>query len=160
MLSLTLLLIPAYTLAVTGDVPHSLKLQLDDLRKLPLLSVPLKEHDGTTKNYQGVALTEVLKMAGVAVADHVRGKALAVCVEALAEDGYSVAFGLGEIEPSISGRTIILAYSADNQPLGPSVGPVRLVVGDDKKQARCERMVTEIHVIDLKQLPHTAQQSC
>ena len=141
--------LPLPSLTVDGDVPHVLTLQLEDLRKLPHQVVLLKEHDGTTKNYEGVALIEILKLAGVVVADHVRGKALAIGIDAIAEDGYSVIFGLGEVEPSISGRTIILAWSADNQLLGAGMGPFRLVVGDDKKQARCERMVIEIRVIDL-----------
>jgi DMSO/TMAO reductase YedYZ molybdopterin-dependent catalytic subunit len=140
---------PTFTLSVDGDVPQPLKLTMEDLQKLPRVETPLKEHDGTVKNYEGAPLTEVLKLAGVAVGDHVRGKALGVGIEVIASDGYSVIFGLGEVEPSISGRTIIVAYAVENQPLGPSVGPIRIVVGDDKKPARCERMVTEIKVIDL-----------
>jgi DMSO/TMAO reductase YedYZ molybdopterin-dependent catalytic subunit len=136
-------------LSVTGDVRQPLKLQLDDLKKLHHVKVALKEHDGSIKSYQGAPLGDVLAMAGVVTGDHIKGKALAICVEVTASDGYAVALGLGETEPTISGKDIILGYAVDGQPLGAGVGPIRLVIGDDKKQARCVRMVTGIRVTDL-----------
>ncbi len=138
-----------YTLTVDGDVTHPLKLGIDDLRKLPTETVVFTEHGGQRKTYRGPLLIDVLGQAGVAIAEHVRGKALGVAVDVIASDGYSVVLGLGEVEPSISGRTILVAYAADDQPLGPGVGPVRLIIQDDKKQARAERMVAEIKVVDL-----------
>ena len=139
-----------YALAVDGDVSQALHLGLPDLDKLDHVKVALREHDGTLNNYEGAPIGAVLAKAGLAIGDHVRGKELAGYVLVKAQDGYEVVFGLGELEPTISGRTIVLAYRMDGNALIPSAGPVRLVVEDDKKQARCVRMVTELTVVKLR----------
>jgi DMSO/TMAO reductase YedYZ molybdopterin-dependent catalytic subunit len=137
-------------LDVTGDVPKTLHLTLDDLQKMTHVKVDLKEHDGTTATYEGAPLNEVLAAAGLQMADHMRGKELAEYVLAHAQDNYEVVYGLGETEPSISGKTIIIAWSANDKPLGASVGPLRIVIEGDKKQARCLRMLTTITVKSLR----------
>jgi DMSO/TMAO reductase YedYZ molybdopterin-dependent catalytic subunit len=140
-----------YSLGVTGDVPTPLHLTLAQLDGMTHKTLSLTEHDGTVNSYEGVPIDEVLAKAGLAMADHLRGKELATYVLAVADDGYEVAFGLGEVEPSISGRTIILAYKMNGKPLIASAGPVRIVVEGDKKQARCIRMVNELKVTALRQ---------
>ncbi len=134
---------------VTGDVQKSLTLAVQDLIKHDAVTVDLHEKDGSMAKYKGVQLFDLLKDAGVAAGDH-PGKAMAIMVTVVASDGYQVVFGLGELTPTISGRTIILAYEADGKPLGPNAGPFRLVIAGDKMPARCIRMVTEIRVTQLR----------
>lgn len=138
-----------YSLAVTGDVNSPLSLSTAQLAEIGKTKVSLKEHDGSTSEYIGVPLIDVLAKAGATVGDKLRGKALATYVVVEAQDGYRVAFGLGELEPGISGRTVILAYEKAGHHLEDKVGPVRLVIADDKKQARCVRMVARIRVVKL-----------
>lgn len=138
-----------YSLTVSGDVPKERHFSLADLAKLKHATVTLKEHDGTVNGFDGVALADVLVRAGLELGDHVRGKSLAGYVLVTASDGYQVLFGLGEIEPTISGRTIELCDRINGKAVPEGIGPVRLVVQDDKKPARCVRMVTSIKVVRL-----------
>ncbi len=140
-----------YSLGVTGDVPTPLHLSLAQLDGMTHKTLTLKEHDGTENSYEGAPIDEILAKAGLPMAEHVRGKELATYILAVADDGYEVVYGLGEAEPSISGRTMILAYKMNGKALPPSVGLVRLVVEGDKMQARCIRMVTELKVVGLRQ---------
>lgn len=48
-----------------GEVAHALKLSSADLAKLPRQTVSAKEHDGKTATFEGVALVEILRLAGV-----------------------------------------------------------------------------------------------
>ncbi|HEY3780033.1 MAG TPA: molybdopterin-dependent oxidoreductase [Fimbriimonadaceae bacterium] len=136
----------ATILDVTGEVPKALHLTMEDLQKMTHVKLDLKEHDGTTASYEGVPINEVLAAAGFQMAEHMRGKELAEYVLAHAQDDYEVVYGMGETEPSISGRTIIIAWSANDKALGAGVGPLRIVVEGDKKQARCIRMLTKLTV--------------
>lgn len=137
------------TLSVTGDVDTPLHLTRDDLAKYDSVKISLTGKDGTSTTYTGVSVADILKKAGVVASEH-PGKAMAVSVTAVGTDGYEVVFGLGELTPAISGRTIILAYLGDGKPLGANVGPFRIVVDGDKMQARCARMVTELQVTKLR----------
>jgi len=134
---------------IDGDVASPKHFGLDDLAKFKQVTVSLTEHDGTASKYQGVEVSDLLKDAGISAGEH-PGKAVATYVSVIASDGYQVVFGLGELTQMISGRTIILATSMNGKPLGANVGPFRIVVKDDKVQARCIRMVSELKVVQLR----------
>jgi DMSO/TMAO reductase YedYZ molybdopterin-dependent catalytic subunit len=136
-------------LKVTGDVGKPVSFTMDQLQKLKPAKAQLKEHDGTTSTYEGVSVSDVLSAASVSASEH-PGKAVAIYVSAVASDEYQVVFGLGELTPDISGRNIVLAWKANGKPLGPNIGPLRIVVEGDKVQARCIRMVTELRVGQLR----------
>jgi DMSO/TMAO reductase YedYZ molybdopterin-dependent catalytic subunit len=141
--------ISADTVSVDGDVASPKHYGLDELAKFKQVTVSLTEHDGTASKYEGVEVSDLLKDAGVSAGEH-PGKAVAIYVSAIASDGYQVVFGLGELTQMISGRMIILATSMNGKPLGANFGPFRVVVKDDKVQARCIRMVTELKVVQLR----------
>ena len=65
--------------------------------------------------------------------------ALYLLVEAA--DGYRVVFALPELDPAFTERVVLLADHRDGQPLTPAEGPLRLVVPDEKRQARWVRQV-------------------
>ena len=139
----------AAKLEIAGDIPQPLTLASADLAKMPRVSVAWSER-GPKVNYQGVSLYEVLKRAGAPVDKQLSGKALASYVLAEASDGYQATFALAEIDPSFTDNQILIADTADGQPLPESQGPFRLIVPGDKKGARAIRMLTRLTVVRLR----------
>ncbi|MBZ5611059.1 MAG: molybdopterin-dependent oxidoreductase [Acidobacteriia bacterium] len=139
----------AVTLSITGDIPRPVTLTADELAKMPRTSVAWSER-GPKVTYQGVLLYEVLKHAGAPLDQQLSGQALSSYVVAEARDGYQVLFSLAEIDPAFSGNQVLIADTADGQTLAPSQGPLRLVVGGDKKGARAARMLERLTVVRLR----------
>jgi len=137
-------------LAVTGDVPTPLALSASDLAAMPREHVEMTEQDGVKTTYDGVALQEILKKAGIPFGRQMRGKALAGYVLAEAKDGYAVAFSLGELDPDLGGTRVLVADKRDSKPLFEYQGPVRLVIPADKEGARSVRMLEKLEVVKLR----------
>ncbi len=133
------------TVKVTGEVTTSLELKLADLQQYPQTEVTRKDRDGKDHTYSGVVLAAILQKAGVTLGADLRGENLTKYVLVTASDNYQVAFALAELDKSFTDRTIILATSVDGKPLGAD-GPFRIIVQDEKKPARCIKMVTSIKV--------------
>jgi DMSO/TMAO reductase YedYZ molybdopterin-dependent catalytic subunit len=98
---------------VDGDVSAPLTLTVADLAKMPRETAVLTEMDGSRTAYGGVALTELLKKAGIPFGKEMRGKALAGYVLAEARDGYQVVFSLGELDPGVGGTRVVVADRRD-----------------------------------------------
>jgi DMSO/TMAO reductase YedYZ molybdopterin-dependent catalytic subunit len=137
------------TLQITGAVKQALTLTADDLAKMPRATVKTTS-GGMETVYDGVWLHEVLKKAGVAQGNALRGKALSSYVLAEAQDGYQVVFSLGELDPSFIDNEILLADTANGKPLFGGRGRFRLVVPKDKEGARSVRMLTKIEVVQVR----------
>jgi DMSO/TMAO reductase YedYZ molybdopterin-dependent catalytic subunit len=137
-----------FSLSVSGDGMKAENLSIADLKKLKHVDVTVHGVDGD-KVYEGAAVIDVLKSAGLKLTDH-PGKAMSAYVSVSASDGYQVVFGLGELVPDISGRTVIAAYSVDGKPLPEGVGPIRVVVEGDKMQARSIRSVSGLKLVQLR----------
>ena len=134
---------------VSGDVKQPLSLTAEELSKMPRASVTITAR-GTQTVYQGVWLHDLLKRAGVPQGSALRGKALAGYVLAQARDGYQVVFSLAEADPAFIDNEVLVADSADGNPLSAKEGPVRLVVPKDKIAARSVRMLTRLEVVQLR----------
>ncbi|HWC00832.1 MAG TPA: molybdopterin-dependent oxidoreductase [Bryobacteraceae bacterium] len=139
---------PSGTLTISGDVT-SVTLTAADLATMPRQTLAIQEPEGET-SYEGVALQEVLKKAGVAFGRELRGKALAGYVLAEARDGYQVVFSLGELDADLGGARIIVADKRAGKPLFAYQGPLRLVVATDKRPARSVRMLERLQVVRLR----------
>jgi len=137
-------------LVVTGDVPTPLTLNANDLATMPRESAEVTDQDGAKTTYEGVALQEILKKAGIEFGRALRGKALAGYVIAEAKDGYAVVFSLGELDPDLGGTRVIVADKRDGKPLFTYQGPVRLVLPADKEGARSVRMLEKLEVVKLR----------
>jgi DMSO/TMAO reductase YedYZ molybdopterin-dependent catalytic subunit len=137
------------TLAVTGDITSPLQLKAEDLAKLPRETASVREQDGTTVQYEGVPLREVLSRAGAPLGKELRGKALATYVLAKAHDGYQVLFALSELDPAFGNETILVADKRAGKPLSGYQGPLRLVCPNDKAGARSVRMLEAIEIVRL-----------
>ena len=101
---------------------------------------------GETHAFEGVPLAQVLEVAGAPLGTDLRGDALRVVVLITARDGYQVVLSLAEIDPGISGRTILIADEKDAGPLAEDEGPYRLVVEGDVRTTRSARMVERIEL--------------
>lgn len=135
-------------LRIGGEVSTPLVLSVADLKKMSrkTLSV-VNPHDNKTETYQGVLLEELLKRAGVAQGEKLRGALLATYVVAEAEDGYRVVFSLAELDSGILDSDVIVADTINGESLAPKQGPFRLVAPHEKRPARWVRMLKSITVV-------------
>ncbi len=138
----------AAELRITGDVRTPKTLTIADLKKMPrkTLSV-VNPHDKKTEAYEGVLFEELLRRAGVAQGEMLRGTAMATYVVAEGSDGYRVIFSAAELDSGIIDSDVIVADTMDGAPLGAGVGPLRLVAPHEKRPARWVRMLTTITVV-------------
>jgi hypothetical protein len=137
-------------LVIAGDVPMPVTLTAGDFAALPHEQAEVTEMDGTKSTYEGVALQEILKKAGLSFGKQMRGKGLAGYVLAEAKDGYQVVFGMGELDPGLGGAKILVADKRDGKALFEYQGPIRLVVPADKEGARSVRMLKKLQVVMLR----------
>lgn len=133
-------------LSVGGEVERPLKLTATDLAKLPRRTVSARDHGGKEASFEGVELGEVLKLAGVKFGEDLRGKSLALFLVVDASDGYRAVFALPELDHAFTDRVILLADRRDGKVLSAAEGPLRVVVPDEKRQARWVRQVTALTI--------------
>jgi len=133
-------------LSIGGEVARPLKLTAADLAKLPQRTVRAKDHNGKETTFEGSELGDVLRLAGVEFGESLRGKALALFLVIEAADNYRAVFALPEIDHAFTDRVIILADRRDGQPLSTLEGPLRIVVPDEKREARWVRQVTSLTI--------------
>ncbi|MFE0017578.1 molybdopterin-dependent oxidoreductase [Mesorhizobium sp. NPDC059054] len=119
-----------------------------DLDKLPAteLDVSFKTRNGMEKgHYKGVLLWSLLQEKGLSRLSQEHHEDLKHTFLVTADDGYSVAFSIGEIAPDFGNRAVILATEQDGKPLVPGEG-FRLVVPGDARGARSVKGVVSIEV--------------
>jgi DMSO/TMAO reductase YedYZ molybdopterin-dependent catalytic subunit len=137
----------APTVSVSGEVVTPLTLTVQDLTSYEKASTKVKDRDGKEHEFTGVALVAILEKAGVTTGTRLRGENLAKYVLVQAADGYEVILSLPEIDPEFTNQTIILATAKDGAPLPSGEGPFRIIVPNDKKQARWVREVRAIKIL-------------
>jgi DMSO/TMAO reductase YedYZ molybdopterin-dependent catalytic subunit len=131
-------------LRVGGDVAHPLEIGPSDMQLLPRRAVQAKDHDGKAVSFEGITLSDILVLAGVPTGEHAKTLDMYLVVEA--SDGYRVAFSLPELNSTLTDKVVIVADSRDGKPLTATEGPLRLVVPDEKRQARWVRQVITITI--------------
>jgi len=135
-------------LRISGAVSTPLVLTVADLKNMPRkqLSV-VNPHNKKTEAYEGVLLEDLLRKAGVAQGENLRGPAMATYVLAEATDGYRVVFSLAELDSGILESEVIVADTIDGAALVAKEGPFRLVAPHEKRPARWVRMLKSITVV-------------
>jgi DMSO/TMAO reductase YedYZ molybdopterin-dependent catalytic subunit len=137
-------------LLVSGDVEHPLSLSLEDLSKMPRTTLKVTNpHEKKDESFEGVALSELLKQAGVPQGPKLKGAAMATYVIAEAADGYRVIYSLAELDSDFQDSGVIVADRMDGKPLDDQAGPFRLVAPHDKRPARWIRMLQSIKVVTI-----------
>ena len=134
------------SLSVGGEVARPLRLTAAAISALPHQKLQVKEHDGREVTFEGVALSELLRLAGVASGEQLRGRNLSLYLVAEAKDGYRAVFALPELDPAFTDRVVLLADRRDGKALPDREGPWRIVVPDEKRQARWVRQVVSLTV--------------
>jgi hypothetical protein len=138
----------AQQLVVNGDIPMPLTLSAAQLAGMPHTAATVLE--GTTVvTYQGVSLSDILKMAGVPSGTQIQGRELTSIVIAKGKDGKRAAFALAELDPAIGGSAVIVADQRGGQPITGPQGPLHLVVSTDRGVERYINNVDEIRIIHI-----------
>jgi hypothetical protein len=148
--SLSAALAQEASISITSAVASPVKLQLSELASMPRQTITLTEPDGSKDEYEGVAVIDLLKKAGVPTGSKLRGKALTTYILAKAHDGYQVLYSLAELDPGLTQGKFIVADKRNGKPLFDYQGPLRIVAGTDKEAARSLRMLEELEVVQLK----------
>lgn len=137
---------PAVSLRVGGEVAKQLNLNAADLAKLPRRKVRAKDHGGMEAEFEGVAVTEILKLAGVPAGEQLRGDKIALFLLVEAADNYRAVFALPELDALFTDRIVLLADRRDGKPLNGQEGPLRIIVPDEKRHGRWVRQVTSLAI--------------
>ncbi len=137
-------------LRVEGLVASPRTLTAAQLAALPHHEQRTTDKEGQPHLYRGVALRDVLHLAGAPEGKAIHGPVLAQAVLATAADGYQVVFALPEIDADFSPQTILLADHRDGQPLPAHDGPYQLVVPFEKKPARWVRQLASLRVVKVQ----------
>jgi DMSO/TMAO reductase YedYZ molybdopterin-dependent catalytic subunit len=137
----------AIAVAVEGAVQNPLHLTTQDIEGMPAEHVNasyVTGHGQEKGDYEGVLLWTLLDRAQLTQEprrrDHLRET-----VTVTGRDGYAVIFSIGELDPDFEGKSVILAYQRNDQPL-PTAEGLRLVVPGDKHGGRYVRDVVRIEV--------------
>lgn len=131
---------------IGGQIAHPRVFVRGDLAAISHRKLEVRDEKGTKTVYEGVAVVELLRRAGVPLGMQLRGAKLKLYVLVEARDGYQVLFALPEFDPGFTDNVIVLADARDGKPLTDAEGPLRLVVPGDKRHARWVRQVSEITV--------------
>jgi DMSO/TMAO reductase YedYZ molybdopterin-dependent catalytic subunit len=112
---------------------------------LPRESVTVAREGEPSRRFTGIPLRAILAAGGYAPG-RLRGAALASSFRVGARDGYSVAFGVAELDSALVGHAILLAFAMDGAPLPMADGPWRLLIPSDHHGARWVRQVNSVSV--------------
>lgn len=132
-----------------GGVRPALVLSGADLGAMARTTERVRGHDGKEHVYEGVLVTEILKRAGQTLGEGLRGKLLASYVLASARDGYRVVFTLPDFDPGYTDARALVADRMDGKPLSDRDGPLRLVMPNDRREARSVRMLEKLEIVIL-----------
>lgn len=132
-------------LKIDGEIKRPLALSDADLSSLTRHTVRATDH-GTPAVFEGYALGDVVRLAGVEFGEKLRGKNLELCLVAEAADGYRAVFALPEIDPAFTDRLILIADRRDGKPLSADEGRWRIVVPDERRHARWVRQVVRLSI--------------
>ena len=145
---------PAATVRVDGALPKSATLSQKDLEKLGATTLPWTTH-GQTHQVTGVRVDKVLVDMGftpgpmgkdVPMKDKVKGYRQVLV--ATARDAFQAVFSCAELMEGMGHTVALIVWQVDGKPLGPDVGPLRLVVLSDGEGARSIRQLDRLHVAD------------
>ena len=135
-------------LTMSREGQASVRLTTVDFAKLKRLQVKATDHEQNVATFEGVLLRDALQPLGLPFGKDLRGKALTIYLLIEAQDGYQVVFTLPELDALFTDKVVLLADRRDGKPLSEKEGPLRIVVPDEKRQARWIRQVKSITARD------------
>src|SRR5215470_18983935 len=139
---------PVPLLKIAGAVSTPLTLTMSELKSLPRTTLRVRNpHEKKEETYEGVRLEVLLEKAGAPHGEQLRGGLMTSYVIAEAEDGYRVVFALAELDSGFLDSEVLVADTMEGAPIGPKLGPFRLVAPHEKRPARWVRMLKSITVV-------------
>jgi hypothetical protein len=129
-------------LSLQGHIAHPHRFSLSELEAMPAVTVSTDyaaTHGLRQASYTGALLWTLLDRAGLIDASGTKTH-LQHVILARGSDGYAVVLALGELDPAIEGKPVIIAYEQDGKP----IGGLRLIVPDDKRPARAVKNLVTI----------------
>lgn len=134
---------PDGAVSVGGEVEHKLQLTIDALKAMPQTEIDVSfetAHGTQSGHYTGVLLWNVIQQAAIAEAPDSKAKHhLRHPLIVTGRDGYAVVVAVGEIDPDLEGKQVILTDD-------DAANGVRLIVPGDKHGARDVRDVVRVEV--------------
>jgi hypothetical protein len=132
---------------LTSEAGKTIRLTAADLEKLPHQKVQAADRGQEAVDYEGVPLSELLKLAGATLGDALKhGDAPTWYVAVEAKDNYRALFSLAELDPAFTDRVVLLADRKAGKPLAENEGPLRIIVLGEKRHARWVRQVTGLRI--------------
>ncbi len=136
---------PPPSLDIGGRIEHPRTVTLTELQAMPAATVELDS--ATSKGVEHVKYTGPLLWTLMQAAQPVddpsgSNTALQHTLLARGQDGYAVALSIGEIDPRMEGKPVLIAVTRDGEP----VNYLRLVVPGDVHAARSVRDLASIEV--------------
>ena len=101
---------------------------------------------GAPHTYEGVVLTELLRLVDAPTGARVHAAAVKDYVVVTGADGFRAVLSLAETDASVQAHPVILADKMDGASLIAHDAPYRVVVDGDKKPSRSVYAVTRIEV--------------
>lgn len=134
-------------ISVEGEVKSPEKFTIEMLSAMPTLEINVSNREGNQDTYSGVRISDILVKAGATLGTDLRGENLAkyLIVEAL--DGYEAVFSLPEIDPEFTDQISIVAFNLNGEPLPVGMGPFRIIIPHEKRQARWVREVKSLKIL-------------
>lgn len=136
---------PAPALSIAGRVERPRILTLAELQAMPAATVEVASTTSTGVQhvkYTGPLLWTLVQAAQPVDDPSGGNTALQHTMLARGQDGYAVALSIGEIDPRVEGKQVLVAVARDGQP----VPYLRLVVPGDVHAARSVRDLASIEV--------------
>lgn len=134
-LTLALLSTPAWgqspALTLTGHLAHPRGFSTADLAALPHVNAAIPAHTGTPTQASGILLWPLLDQAGL-IDQPGRKTHEQHVIFARGQDGYTVALSIGELDPSLEGKPVLIVTTHDRTP----TDHLDLYVPNDHRAAR------------------------
>lgn len=134
----TVAVTPKDVLRISASPYHEdMMLTRPELKALPQTTV--KVHNARSKTdetYTGVRVADLLAKMNAPLGQKLHGLALSAFLVATGSDGYAAVLALAEADPTFHSGEVIVAYRLNGKPLDAKSGPFKLIVTDDKRQAR------------------------
>ncbi len=127
-------------------VAHAQVFTMDQLHAMPACHVEASfttMHGQDHHTWTGALLWDIVTKAGLRD-EPGRRTTMRHTITVTGQDGYAAAFAIGEIDPTLEGKQVVVAYREDDKP--GNLPTLRLIVPGDKHGARDVHDVVGVEV--------------